>query len=137
MPCFFSGRPLVWREAHGDPTRGPGNDRPFDGAGMRQHDLFGAFAARQARLHGSVQFAPSCAFAVEQGFPAHSGQPSVQLRFGHALFFEIVKDRVQAVIGQPGAGFFDGVAVGNAVNNGVHGALTKLNVTRLGDNRRL
>jgi hypothetical protein len=27
----------------------------------------------------------------------------------------------QAVFGQPGAGFFDGVAIGNAVNNGVHG----------------
>ena len=123
--CFFSGRPLVWRESHCDPPRGPGNDRPFEGAGVRQHDLFGAGTVRYTRLQGDVQLAPGRAFAVEQGFPAHIGQPVVQLRLGHALFFEIVKDRVQTVIGQPGAGFFDGVAIGNAVNNQVHGALTR------------
>jgi len=88
-------------------------------------------------LHGSVQLAPSRAFAVEQGFPAHRAQPGVQLRLGHALFLEVVKCRAQALVGQPGAGFFDGVAVLNTENNGVHGDLIKLNVTRLGDNRRL
>ena len=103
--CLGSGRPLVWCEAHGDAARGPGNHRPFDGAGMRQQDWFGAGAVRHARLHGSVQLAPSRAFAVEQGFPARRAQPGVQLRFGHTLFFEVVKCRVQALVGQPGAGF--------------------------------
>ncbi len=33
--------------------------------------------------------------------------------------------------------FFDGVAVGNAVNDGVHGVLSKLVEVSLGDNRGL
>jgi hypothetical protein len=48
-----------------------------------------------------------------------------------------MKCGIDLVVSQPSAGFFDGVAVGNAVNNGVHGDLIKWKVTRLGDNRRL
>ena len=136
-PIRHSRWPLLGCEPDGDLPRGPGDDWPFDGAGVRQHDVFGAGAVLDARLHGGIELAPSRAFSVEQGFPAYCGQPGVQLRLGHALLFEVVKCGVQALVGQPGAGFFDGVSIGNAVNNGVHGGCIKWNVTRLGDNRRL
>jgi hypothetical protein len=45
--------------------------------------------------------------------------------------------RVHAVVHQPVAGFFHAVAVGNTVNNEVHGGQIKSWWVGLGDNRRL
>ncbi len=42
-------------------------------------------------------------------------EPAVQGIFGQALFFEVVENILKPLIGQPCTGFFDGIAVGDAV----------------------
>jgi hypothetical protein len=43
-------------------------------------------------------------------------EPQVDGLGRHALFFEIMKNVVYAMVCKPQTGFFDAVAVGNAVN---------------------
>lgn len=82
---------------------------------MGQHQRLGAGGILHGSLRGRVELAPSRAFAVEQFFPAGRLRPRLQFFSGNALFFEVVKRMRLAVFGEPGAGFFDCVAVGNAV----------------------
>lgn len=73
--------------------------------------------AGHAGLFFRAELAPTGAFAVDHGFPAKCCHPVVECFFGQALFFEIVENILKTLIGQPGAGFFDGIAVGDAVED--------------------
>ena len=84
-------RPLFGGKTHCNLPRRPGNDWAFDGAGMCQHDFFGAGAVCHARLLCCIQLAPCAAFAVQQGLPTDCFQPEIQGFRGNALFFEVVK----------------------------------------------
>ena len=109
--------PLVGFEADGGAAIGPFHDRALDDAGVVPHQLDSAGVVDHGRLHGRVELAPRRALPVDQRGPADGLQPAGQLLGGHALLFEIMEGVGNALRGQPGAGLFDGVAVGNAVKN--------------------
>ena len=89
----------------------PFDDRALDGAGLGHHQLPGAGGIVHGGLRAGVQLAPGRAFAVDQRLPASGLSPQRQFLRGNALFFEIVEPVVQALVGEPGAGFFDRVAI--------------------------
>ena len=111
-------QPLFWLIAHRDVSafgRLPLNDGSFDQARVGKQKGFGGSGTCHAGLVFRAELAPTGAFAVDHGFPAKRFQPAVQGIFGQALFFEIVENILKTLIGQPGSGFFDSIAVGNAV----------------------
>ena len=111
-------QPLFWLIAHRDVSafgRLPLNDGSFDQARVGKQKGFGCLRRCHAALFLRAELAPTGAFAVDHGFPAKRFQPAVKGIFGYALFFEIVENILKTLIGQPGSGFFDSIAVGNAV----------------------
>ena len=112
-------QPLFWLIAHRDVSafgRLPLNDRPLHQAGVGKHKRFGGGGAGHAGLRFRAELAPTGAFAVDHSFPAKRFHPVAEFFFGQALFFEIVENILKTLFGQPGSGFFDGIAVGDAVN---------------------
>ena len=66
-------------------------------------------------LLGRSESAPSGSLAVEYLVQASSAAPSGKSLCGYSLFFEVVELVLKAMGGQPSPGFFDCVAVWNAV----------------------
>ncbi|MCC9395601.1 hypothetical protein LN384_24865, partial [Enterobacter hormaechei subsp. steigerwaltii] len=64
-----------------------------------------------------IEFAPACPAFVEQGFQRHLFQPRADFRFRRHLFFEIPKLKLQAVSGKSVFGFFDRIAIWDAVKD--------------------
>lgn len=104
-------------KAHGDRRSAglPLHHRPLDNAGVGPHHSLSARGIARTGLHFSGQLAPSGALPVEQLFPAERLAPDGQAISGYTVFFEIVESVLQALGGQPGTGFFNGVAVGDTV----------------------
>src|SRR5690606_10447257 len=80
----------------------------------------GAGRILDLRLCRWRQFAPGRTPPVDESFPARLGDPLGQARLGHAGLFEIVELVGLLPCIQPGAGFFDGVAVGDAIDSQAH-----------------
>ena len=110
----------VWRiKTHGYQTTAgvPRHHWPLDDAGAGQHQGLRTSSVVCAGLCVSAQLAPSGALSVQQLFPANGLAPSGQVFSRYAVLFKIMKGIGQAVSREPSPGFFDGVAVGNAVDN--------------------
>ena len=89
---------------------------PFDQAGIGQRQLLRTLRRGSAGLAGGVQLAPGAALTVDQPVPADGAGLGGQPVGWHAQLFEVMKRIGQALVGQPGSGFFNRVAVRNAVN---------------------
>ena len=118
----------------------PCDHRAFDGAGVVLHGGACGGVVLYGRLNFRVELAPRGALAIEQLLPAQGLGPFGELFSRYALFLEIVKLVLQPVFSHPGAGFFDGVAVGDSIKGdawGFHSCASSLNFggyRRLGDN---
>jgi hypothetical protein len=111
-------QPLFWLIAHCEISafgRLPLNDGSFHQARVGKQKGLGCHGICHAGLLIGTEFSPAGAFAVDHGFPVKCFQPAVQGFFRQTLLFEIVKNILKTLIGQPSSGFFDGVAVGDAV----------------------
>src|SRR5690554_6186874 len=121
FPCFSVDEkksvcprsPLVCVKAHAYLVA-PLNYRAFDDGGVLQHDLVGTLGANGI-TNLIRKFPPGGAPFVDQRFPADGLFPLAQLLAGEAVFLEVVELVGDAVFVQPLAGFFDGVAVFDAV----------------------
>jgi hypothetical protein len=91
------------------------DDRAADNAGFGLHERGGADVVRHRCFFRIGQAAPGHPGAVDQLFPRHLFEPVVQRRCIHALFLVVMEFVGDAVLVQPGAGFFDGAAVWDAV----------------------
>ena len=90
----------------------------FDYGWLCLHQGDGAFAAIGGSLFGRAEFAPSGAFAVDENVCTNGIEPMGDL-FGRGGFgFEINEGVGHLFFVQPGAGFFHGGAVGDAVEGG-------------------
>ena len=90
----------------------------FDHRGLCLHQGDSAFAAVGGSLFGQAEFAPSGAFAVDENVGADGIEPAGEL-FGRGGFgFEINEGVGDLLFAQPGAGFFHGGTVGDAVEGG-------------------
>ena len=94
---------------------GPFHHGSLDQTCIQYQQLGSRFGVNGGALRGRVQLAPGGAFAVQHGFPTCGGQPRGQVLRRDALLFEVVKLVVHTVLSEPRAGFFDGVAVGDAI----------------------
>ena len=89
---------------------------------MCQHEGFGTGCIDHACLSRRIQFAPSGAFAVEQLLPSNLLQPLIYQVFWHTLAFKVVEIVVNVSLSEVSASFFNGVAIGDAVESDrVHG----------------
>ena len=61
------------------------------------------------------QGAPSRAFFINQQLKRHKFQPTGDVGRGWRAFFQVVKDHLDVVLGQPSTRFSDGVTIGDAV----------------------
>ena len=87
----------------------------FNHGGLCLHQGDSAFAAVGGGLFGGGEFAPGGAFAVDENVCANGIEPAGKL-FGRGGFgFEINEGVGHLLFAQPGAGFFHGGAVGDAV----------------------
>lgn len=98
----------------------PVHDGPLDGAGLRPHHGARAGVVRDASANRLVQCAPARSFSVQQSFPTDHPKPLIQRPIGNASLLEIMKNMIDTARVKPRAGFFDSVAMGNAIqaNNG-------------------
>ena len=110
------GAPGLGVKAHGG-VMTPLHHRPFNQAGLGQHQALRAGCVSDTGLNAGVKLSPGRALAVQQLLPAQGIFPGGQSVRRYAGLFEVVKAVRQALTGQPGAGFFDRVAVGYAVQN--------------------
>jgi hypothetical protein len=108
-------RPFGWREAHTNPSFCPLNDRAFDDTWLTHHERFCTGSIHNHGLQGNIQFAPSSTFSVKQLLPAGLRYSNIHKGFGNSLLFEVVKDVVDFLLDEVSASFFNGVAIGNAV----------------------
>jgi len=104
-------------KAHADLPVWPDHHRALDDAGLGQHQGDGGAVVDHGGAGGFVKLAPGRSLAVQQHWRADLRQPVPQQLGGHTLLFEIMKLVGKRLPGEPGAGFFDGVAIGNAVNS--------------------
>ena len=111
---LFKHPELFWVEADGFDRAGLFDNRAFDQRGLGGHQ-FNGLAFRQAVLVAVRQLPKGRAAFVEQCFPADGFAPLLDLLFIDAVDAEIVEAVIDAVLLQPVAGFFDGVAVLDAV----------------------
>lgn len=109
--------PGVGRKTHGDASLRPLDDRALDDAGLLLHEGCGTGRILGGGLGVGIELAPRRALAVEQLFPADSLHPGGQLLGGNTLFLEVVEFVGDALVGEPGAGLLDGVAIGYSINN--------------------
>ena len=92
------------------------DDRPFDDTRTQPNHLLRTCGVYNTVLGGGVQSTPGSAFAVDELFPPERGDPQIKLGLWHTQFFEVMKLVFYPLRGQPRAGFFNGVAIGDTVN---------------------
>jgi hypothetical protein len=113
-PEFFFKR--SWRK----PDRhqaGALHDWALDDRRILEYQRHGAVGINDGRLAFVRQVAPCGALAVDEGGPVEVLQPVRHQFRRESLLLEVVEGEVDAVILQPGAGFLDGVAIGDAVDD--------------------
>ncbi len=88
---------------------------------MGAHQRGGTGFVLRATLGRPIHLAPGGALPIDQLLPAKRLRPMRQLLRGNTLFFEIMKSMALPTLVEPGTGFFDRVAIGNAVD-GDHAA---------------
>ena len=90
-------------------------NRAFDQAAVVHHKLKGAGLIDHRLFSGGVELPPGRAACVQQGFPSGLGRDLLQPRGVYAVFFKVVEVDRNIARGKPGTGFFNRVAVGDAV----------------------
>lgn len=93
----------------------PRYDGSLDQAGVLLHQAERTFEFACVLLLRWSQCAPSSSFSIEYLVHSQRFTPDSQLLWRDTLFFEVVEHIVQRPLGKPGPGFFDSVAIGNAV----------------------
>ena len=95
--------------------RTPRHDGSLDQAGVLLHQSERTFEVACGFLLSRSQCAPGSSFSIEYLVHTQRFTLGPQLLWRDALFFEVVEHVFQRPLGKPGHGFFDSVAIGNAV----------------------
>src|SRR5436853_3156695 len=107
--------PNLWGKPDRDGAVRPFDDRALDHTGLLVHQVLSSGPINHSGLDSGVELAPGGALAVQQLFPAHGLGPAPQVGRAGASLLEIDEVVRNTLIGKPGAGALDGVAVRNAM----------------------
>ena len=98
-------------------TTGRAEQWAFDNCRHFTHQFCSGVGINDAGAQGFVQFTPGGTAGVKQCLPAQLGNKVMQLRALKAIGAVIVEAVLDVVRFQPAAGFFDGIAIFNAVTS--------------------